>query len=310
MTSGAELTERTSVRAVADFPELEVVDSLSSDDVLVYGTSDPTINPAEVWMTSEVADRTGAEWQFFNYPLDSKWVSYDVNNLFIPYPFYRADPLEVIPRLGLKEEVLSRLRLRKLQSMVPESDPLRQKTLEEVTVSIKACRQMKSFVVVNELLNGRVTRVYGSRKDKRRYRDHYGLMTVGQLLGDQSIKLGGAVIYFIFGYYAARRSQPVLFPNNDRGDVWGAVAAGVKEAGNGPLRLYPIGGLDLMTGQQWACWRKTGVWKKAPAWVVARLQTYPFGEELRRALLTEKRYCAVGYHEDSDRFYFELGTPR
>lgn len=295
---------RTASEVVQEFPRLVLTESLSNEDTVIYGTSDPTINPAEVWMTSLMSEGAGA-WEFFNYPLGAEWIEYDVNNLFAPYPFPEAnDPFSVVSELGLEKKVVDKLSLHNIQDILSFDDPLCSWTLEEAVRMIKEYRKNRSFVVVNFISNDRFRRVYGSKKDKKFYRDKYSQWTLGELLSDRTIKLGGALIYFIFGYCSARRKSTILFPNNVLGDVWGAVAAGADVANNGDVKLFPIGSLDIMTTKQWDCWYRNGIWKKAPVRVIRRLQNHPFRKTLLHFLLEKKTYCPIAYDENGDEFYF------
>lgn len=138
------------------------------------------------------------------------------------------------------------------------------------------------------------------------WRDRYRRQTIGEIVKRGTEKLGGAVIYFLFGWYAAKSGSVILFPHNVRGDVWNAFAAGAKLHG-GVVRLYPIGGLDVMTACQWDLVRRDQRWRKAPVDVIRRLGTHPFGQALEVELLEQKNYCAVSYDLAGDKFAFVFG---
>ncbi len=278
---------------------LVVVDSLDPDDVLVYGTSDCTINPAELFMTAITAERFGLQkWIFFNYPIGNGWRDFDVNRVFDPYGFpYNGNLRDAIEDCNLGE-VVDRMDFLPFQEMFKNGNGFLDMTLEEVVEMVKAVRKIRAFRVLN-LLGEKP--VYGSKKDKR-YLRNYKFKTIRELLALNQ-KIGGALIYFIYGYYIAQNDLVGLMPHNMKGDVWNSFARGAKLAG-GQARLFPIGGIDFMTTRQWEMWRETRQWKKAPVTVVAKLQDNPFREELERALLDEKVYCPVAY-DDEQGFYLE-----
>ena len=286
------------------------VGMLDGEDTLMYGTSDPTINPAEVWMTSEVVKKEKIRsWEFFNYPLSEEWIKYDVENIFRPYGFaHKRDPFRAVHEMGIEKNVVDRLIPIRLQKIISSDDPLWNTPLREIVECIKNFRKYKSFVVLNFLsAQKKHGQIYGTDKDKE-YKDIYGSLTMGNLLTQTTGKLGGALVYFLFGYHTAQGEKVLLFPHNTRGDVWGAFAAGAFLAGK-PARLYPIGGFDLMTHVQWKYWEATKAWCKAPVDVIRILQTHPFYKTLTEELMENKNYCAVSYDEDRNVFEFKLGTP-
>jgi len=129
-----------------------------------------------------------------------------------------------------------------------------------------------------------------------------------EIMNNGDIKLGGTIIYFVYGYYCGQHPEVVgLLPHNTRGDVWSAYAAGVRYAG-GKARLYPVGGVDLMTERQWEMYFSTNHWHKAPAEVVRRLLEHPFSDEFRSRYLDQMQYCPISYDEKSDTFRFVEGV--
>lgn len=311
-SSDAALHSRTSHRVARSFDCFRWLDTLADSDVLVYGTSDATVNLAEVWLTAEVVRRNQAarQWWFFNYPLSERWLHYDLARVFAPYSFiWRGDPLHAVRELGLSETLLASFSGLSLQELVPADDSLLSRRLEEVVAEIRQCRAAQSFCVANLMEGaGDVVQVFSSSKNKR-YRDDLRRRSFGELLFDRKVKLGGSLIYFVLGYALAHRPEIVMLClNNDRGDVWGAVAAGVRLSG-GVLRLYPVGGFDLMTVPQWQQWYVTGEWRKAPLPVVRRLAAHSFTDGLQGPLFERYHYCAISYDEDRDTFAYERGTP-
>lgn len=279
---------------------------LQSHDMLVYGTSDPTINPAEVWMTARAAARTNAAWTFFNYPMNSEWLRQDIEEIFGPYHFtHAATPFAAVQMLGLDFTLVERFTPMGLDHMILAEPGLANMILEDAAGAIKGLRQRQNFCVLNYFEGTVQKRIFCSKKNIL-WRDRYCRQTIGEIVERGTEKLGGSLIYFLFGWYAAKSGSVILFPHSDRGDVWNAFAAGAKLYGD-VANLYPIGGLDIMTSYQWDLVRRDYKWRKAPVDVIRRLGTHPFMHTLEVELLEQKNYCAVSYDTDRDSFEFVSG---
>lgn len=274
-----------------------------SSNTIIYGTSDPTINPAEVWMLAHAAARLETACQYLNYPLASHWVYYDLKTTFAPYPVpYAADPFKILQELGLPQALTARLTTLGLPAALA-SDTVLDLRLEEAVAAIRPHRRAQSFLVVNLLHpRGAIEQVFGERRDIR-YRENYRQRTIGELLTRGVEKLGGAIIYFLVGNYAARNDLIVLLPHTAAGDVWGSVAAGAAYSGRA-VRLWPIGGFDLLTARQWRLREKTKIWRKAPPHVIQRLESSLFRPTLLGKVLDERAIVNVAYDEAQDRFSF------
>ena len=301
-----------SFKTVQRFPELiEVVDRLDPDDVLQYGTSDPTTNPCEVWLTHLVAERFHLKkWRFFNYPRSQFWIRQDVEFLFAPYGYPYDDPRDAVLSMGLQNGSADKLELVRLQEGLDDS--ILRTTLHDIAEHIKQHRPTdnRGFVVANIIDPDNPQGTIAIRRRKRGrlgklYLEEFRTKTIGDLLSDYNVKIGGAIVYFLFGYQAARRGLVALLPHNLRGEVWSSLAMGVEKAANGRIRAYPVGGIDAMTRKQWHEWQQDRLWRKAPTETIVALEKdTAFKERAVRRLLDEKAYAPIMHDEESRKFSF------
>ncbi|MEP9410911.1 MAG: hypothetical protein HRF42_05810 [Candidatus Brocadia sp.] len=297
--------ELCSVAAISSHMHLRLLQKsdFQQYDTLFYGTSDPTINPAEMWMTALAAARANVAWTFFNYPLGSEWLRQDIEEIFGPHSFPYADtPFAAVYMLGLDSSLVKRFTPMSLDRMILAETKLATMTLEEAVEVIKPVRRRQNFCVLNYFEDTIQKRVFCSKKSNLWYK-RYRRQTIGEIVKRGTEKLGGTIIYFLFGWYAAKSGSVILFPHSVQGDVWNAFAAGAKLHG-GVARLYPVGGLDVMTSHQWDLVRRDQQWRKAPVDVIRRLSAHPFMHVLEAELLEKKNYCAVSYDTATDTFAF------
>jgi len=288
-----------SLKTVARFSDTVVVNELVEDDVLIYGTSDPTINPIELLATAEVVKKFSLRvWKFFNYPLAEPWVKQDKEIIFGPYGF-PYDPWEAA-RLIVGSDLFVRMKGTSIQKAIDEK--MESMTLGELAELIKDFRQKRNFVILN-CINGDFSqkRVYASRKDKLFQRQFRGL-TLREVVEEGRWKLGGTVIYFLFGYYAAKEGLVSLLPHNVLGEVWSAFVAGVVLAGK-KVRLFPVSGVDMMTKKQWQLFQNDRRWRKAPVESALALQKHNFMKDFLRRLW-EVSYCGIVHDIENNNFYF------
>ncbi len=280
---------------------LEVVDHLSNQDILSYGTSDPTINPIELLATAAVVEEFSLPgWIFFNYPLAEPWVRQDKEIIFGPYGF-AYDDLWQAAKAVVGQDLFDRLTAIGMNNMI--DDKIGDLTLKEVADIIKDFRSYsRNFVAVNIIKDDlSQQRVYVSRRDKL-FRNHFAGMKFKTVVGEGKYKIGGALVYFLNGYYIAKMGLTVLLPHNVWGDVWSAFAAGVNFAGQ-KIRAFPVGGVDMMTEKQLQLFKQDRRWRKAPVEAAAALRKHPFYQQFKKRLL-QRQYCGVVYSEEKNKFYF------
>jgi len=273
-----------------------VAESKSIGDVVVYGTSDDLLNPGEVLLTALVAEHLGASPAFFHYPKGSGWLEKEIE-LFEPYK-----PLPLNPQQAIEACGFDGMPVFQLQEMPSAS--LRSVSLKHICELILARRYKTNFRVLTLSSSERVS--FGTV----RCQSFLGL-TLHEALGDPEIKLGGAIIYFIYGAYLAETGKVGVVPRKQFGDVLGAFLAGAEYVGS-RAKIFPAGEIEILTQNQWKAVEKaTGVgkneWRKAPAWVVRRLLAHPALMGVRLRLLAGE-YCPVNY--DPERDSFSLWEPQ
>lgn len=293
-----------SFKVVNRFLSLEVKESI--ENFVCYGTSDATLNPAEVLLTKLTAERyRSPDWIFFNHPINGEWKKYDLHSVFEPYSLASNNTADILREMEVKgsPQILG------LNEMLSLQDPLLKMTLEEAVERIKEYRDNRSFMVLSFLdKKGKPVPVFGTSKKTGKkaklWREGYSQKTLREVLSAKKEKIGGTIIYFLYGYYLAKSRATGLMPHKPLGDVWGAVATGAEMAGQ-TAQLLPVGEIDLMTEKQWDFWREDKRWRKAPPFVLRELNNHPlFRSYLKKLLLDEKRHCMVSYNEEEDMFSF------
>ncbi len=291
-----------SINIASQFPRLiEVVGSLSDQDALQYGTSDPTINPIEMLATAAVVEEFSLRrWYFFNYPLSDDWLRQDKSVIFGPYGFPYTD-LNKAAQDIVGPDLFSRLSLVSFNKFV--DDNIGSLTLREVAEIIKKFRTYsRNFVAVNIIREDlSQQRVYVSRKDKL-FKSYFADLSLGEVVNNGIYKVGGAIVYFMSGYYAAKEGLVILLPHNVWGDVWSAFAAGVDFAGQ-KVKAFPVGGVDMMTKKQVELFKQDRRWRKAPVASAAFLRRHPFYQQFKSRLL-QGDYCGIVHDEEKNQFYF------
>lgn len=261
------------------------------EKMVVYGTSDHLLNFAEVLLTKWVSEKYNLKPIFFYYPKGLEWYQYEAN-LFEPYsPPKSFNPNEAVKEIFEEDEI----QFFPLQDMIDEVDEVANLKLKEIVEVIRKHRDNKSFVVVNQFENKKIRKVYCSSKDnlwKRKYKD----ITLKELLKNTNVKIGGTLIYFLYGAYLSKRSNIVgILPKKIKDDVLRAFYAGEKFVGK-KAKIVETGEFDVMTKIQWQMFMEDRKWRKAPSWVIRELvKDDNFCEKIKDLLLEKKEYTPVAY---------------
>lgn len=279
---------------------------------VIYGTSDWYLNCAEVLLThlvfdlvsDLVAEETNFGMYFFYYPKGPEWLYWE-KMLFDPhYPPVNLDPKLQAGEAGFH----NRIRFHTLQELVDElGNDISTLTINDIVELIRRHRNRKywSFVVANVIRNGSIVRVRASSKDSM-YTEHYKNLRLPLLIQDPKVKLGGSLIYFLYGAFLNKNQHIIgILPKKINGDVIGAFRAGENLIGTS-ANIIETGEIDLMTSLQWKKYMYDGCWRKVNPWVVRRLmeKNPEFLEVLKKRLLEEKKWAPVCYDIDGDKFFF------
>lgn len=234
---------------------------------------------------------------FFFYPHDE-----DRNQLYHPY----QPPKDI--ESGLKESGLAEFASIKIEfltvvDLLKRDDFVFKLSLDEIVKLIQPLRTNKYFNVVN--IEGR--KVRPTRKDPRY--EEVKDCTLLSALTNPAWKVGGSILYFLYGVSAARNLDIYhLLPKKRRDDVFNAFNAGAtlvkgmettyKELPN----VIQIAELDMMSDEQWKEREKDGRWRKVPPWMIRELIKSPiFKEVVKRCLLED--YVALSYHKRIGFFF-------
>ena len=268
---------------------------------VIYGTSDELINYAEVLLTDWVAKKLKTKARFFNYPKGDNWMEIEEKR-FEPYP------CEEQYELGRKVlRLTTGIDIFPIHEMVSRSQ-LYYWSLEKVVMQIRENRKNKSFIALR-IGHEKKDRVFTSKKN--RLWKKYKHLTLRDLMEDPSIKLGGSIIYFIYGSFLSENKDIIgILPKKRKDDVLGAFGAGVKagiEMGGGPVRIFRTGEFDFMTEKQWNLRESDGMWRKAPPHVVEQLlKDREMIEMLKLLLMEKKEYCPLSFSRERGFFLKEI----
>jgi len=257
--------------------QVEVVKS-ASRGLVVYGTSDDLINPSEVLLTQMAANHLGGKPLFFYYPKGEEWYRAE-KQLFAPYDPAPRNPEEAIQACGLEMPV------RALSWMI-----------QEVGLADFALGRAVEIIRPHRNREFRALSTTEGSCPAAPWLD----FTLGDLISHCQLKLGGAVIYFIYGAFLSRTGFVGVVPRKQFGDVLGAFIAGVEYAGS-KAKIFPTGEFELATQIQWKGFERTKGWCKAPPWVAVRLWKHPAWMGVRLRLLGGE-YCPVCYDYKQDSF--------
>jgi hypothetical protein len=262
---------------------------------LVYGTSDHLANHAEVMMTETFGRHFNLQPTFFYYPKGEEWAEKE-KSLFDPYP--KEKECEMInggfPAIFMQNHNVEFL---SLQEAVNGISALKM-TMGEIAEKIREKRERKSFIAFT--VCGEKP-VHVSSKNKKWKK--IASKKIGSVLNDQSVKLGGAFIYFLFGAYLGENYQSVagVVPNKTHNDVLGAFWAGT---GEGKANIIRSGEFDFMTSKQWEMKAQDGMWRKAPYWAMEALLKNPEIVKEVEQRLVSGRYSPLAYDEENKKFFF------
>jgi hypothetical protein len=264
---------------------------------LVYGTSDHLANHAEVMMTETFGQHLDLQPTFFYYPKGEEWAERE-KALFDPYS--KNKECEMIngcfPAIFMQNHSVDFL---SLQEAVNGISALKM-TMGEISEKIRKNRERKSFIAFT-VCGEKPVHVSSKNKKWKKIAPE----TIGSVLNDQSVKLGGAFIYFLFGAYLGENYQSVagIVPNKTHDDVLGAFWAGA-ETSNGSATIVPCGEFDFMTSKQWEMKAQDGLWRKAPYWAMEALKENPeVVKEVKHRLLSGE-YSPLAYDEEDEKFFF------
>lgn len=289
-----------SFKTVQQFPEYLIVeDQVCAGDTVTYGTSDPTINPAEIFMLALAVGSGEAALLYNYYPLSEGWYAVELETIS-PYPLLDMhNPMKDVERMGLEKKLLTRLTIAELQGVV--CGEIAGWTVEKAVEEIRRFRTIKEFNVLRES-PGSFDRV-----DTRSSRfSFFREWSLGELVANKAIKVGGSLIYFLLGYWVAVNNLVELAPHNLKGDVWGAFVAGVA-ASERVARVLPCGYLDLMTVKQHEGRRGTHDFRKAPPFIVQSiLKRQEWIQILKEHLVVQKNYTVALYEETKDELYLQV----
>jgi len=260
---------------------------------VVYGTSDHLLNFNEVLLTLWVAGARKREAVFFHYPKGPEWALWEAG-LFEPYSHPPWDPQEALRDAGFPP-----IGVFPLQMMV--RGELGNLTLGEVAGMIRANREIKSFRAIS-LPDARPVYVSSKNKDWRR---KWADRSLGEVVNNPAVKIGGAFIYFFYGAWLAERPGLIgILPGKQCADVIGAFKAGEKWVQE-KASVFFTGEFDFMTVRQWKDWEDRGRrgWRKVPVSAIRCLFNSPdtIGW-VRRRLLDERLYTPLVYDEEADSF--------
>lgn len=264
---------------------------------LVYGTSDHLANHAEVMMTETFGRHFNLQPTFFYYPKGEEWAEKE-KTLFAPYSNNKE--YEMVngnfPAIFMQNHSVDFLSLQEAVSEIPTL----KMTMGEVAEEIRRNRERKSFIAFT--VCGEKP-VHVSSKNKKWKK--ISSKTIGSVLNDQSIKLGGAFIYFLFGSYLAKNNGSVtgIVPNKTHNDVLGAFWAGAETMKERTTVVH-CGEFDFMTLKQWQMRAKDGLWRKAPYWAMEALKENPQIVKRLNYRLIGGEYSPLAYDEEDERFFF------
>jgi hypothetical protein len=253
---------------------------------LVYGTSDHLANHAEIMLTETLGRHLNLQPTFFYYPKGAEWAERE-KALFDPYE--------------CKEEAFclnnNGTDFFSLQEVIRDL-PVLKMTMGEVAKKIRKNRERKSFIAFT-VFNQKPVYVSSKNKNWKRATSE----TIGSVLDNQSVKLGGAFIYFLFGVYLGSNPDSVgVLPNKTHDDVIGAFWAG--SASSGRATVIHCGEFDFMTSKQWRMKAQDGLWRKAPYWAMKALKESPETvKEVERRLISGE-YSPLAYDEKGKKFFF------
>lgn len=264
---------------------------------LVYGTSDHLANHAEIMMTEILGKHPNLQPTFFYYPKGEEWIERE-KVLFDPYPTKKE--CEMLNG-GYFPAILQNYNIdfSSLQEAVSGISALRM-TMREVAEKIRENRKRKSFIAFT-VCGERP--VYVSSKNKKWKK--VASETIGHVLSNQSVKMGGSFIYFLFGAYLGENHQSVagIVPNKTHNDVLGSFWAGAETAG-GKATIIHCGEFDFMTAKQWKMKFQDGIWRKAPYWAIEALKKNPQTMKKVECRLISGQYSPLAYDEEMERFFF------
>ena len=256
---------------------------------IIYGTSDHLVNYAEVLLVKWCAEALNLRPEFFFYPKSKKWEEHE-KSLFEPYNPPPFDPYEALKEVNITMEV------RPIQKLIVQE--VADLTLDEICKMIKSNRNIQSFRVINFPPGEGKPLYYG--KDKR-WRE-WSSRTLNSVISDLNLKLGGSIIYFIYGAYLSHTQTCGILPYKRLSDVEGAFNAGLKTANGGCV--VRTGEFEIMTKIQWKMYSKDKKWRKAPSEIIRLLLNNPIVEELKDRLLVRKQYTPLALDEQNNEFYF------
>lgn len=173
-----------------------VVEKPKPSQVLLYGSSDPLPNPAEIMLTQVVASRYEIKWQFFIYR-HGRNLPMSVNEKLLqslpPQVFYLEDVIPKDLTLGEMAQEIFRLR--------------------------------KECVIVAHLSDGRLLRA--TSQPEKKWSGHWASATIVEL-HKAGGWLGGSSIYYLLRLLAEERNEVLyLCPFQSKGRVY-RIFAGMR----------------------------------------------------------------------------------
>lgn len=282
--------------------EFDVQDDLSGKQ-LVYGTSDPHINPGELLATVRAAKRAGSTEPvvFMYYPRGAAGLRDALDVVYNPHGDEMPEnPNELLELMGLTKEDVTIMRFQDAFN-----EQLKAMTLNNFGRQIRKYRKEQAFVVLTQEEDGRRVRL--SRKGDKVWKNVWQSVTLGDALERTDIKLSGTMLYAGYGNFVNSAPNLVgLLPHNEKGDVYGSFAMGARSSAlSTPVKVFPVGGIDSMTTEQFEMFQEDKRWRVAPASVIMGMLEDPaFMEEFDRRMFVDKTYAPVLYNTETRTYSF------